>query len=273
MRMPFRINLVCKKDKASNLARRLNPSFIALFVQLQALLAMLLLAAILPPQILSIFAWAVIQGAIAALISYQLKMPIWWLPIHLFFIPLIVAALTLAIPPLWFLGAFLFIALIYGKTYQTQVPLYLTSKQAAIKLAELLPKQKNFSFIDLGCGYGGLLNNLGKARPDGVFHGIEAAPIPFLFGKIHTMSSTPCKTIRWGDFWKHDLSPYDVVYAYLSPVPMKALWRKAHREMQPGSILISNSFTISEVEPEEIIKLDDLTGSTLYLWRIGGQKE
>lgn len=257
----------------SDLVYRLKPSFIALFVQLQALFAMMLLATLLPTQIFSIFEWAAIQGISAAVISYQLKMPIWWLPIHLMFIPLIVATLTLALPPLWFLSAFFIIALLYGKTYQTQVPLYLTSQKAAITLAALLPKQKNFSFIDLGCGYGGLLNNLGKARPNGDFHGIEAAPIPFLLGKIQSLSSTPRKTIRWGDFWKHDLSSYDVVYAYLSPAPMKALWRKAHREMQPGSILISNSFTILGVEPEKIIELDDLTGSTLYLWRIDGYKD
>ncbi len=252
----------------SALARHLTPAGVALLVQLLALFAILFLATFLPLQILSIFEWALVQGITAAIFSYQLKMPLWWLPIHLIFLPLLVATLALALPPLWFLSVFLVISLIYGKTYQTQVPLYLTSHEAAKTLVSLLPEQKKFSFIDLGCGCGGLLNNLSKARPNGNFHGIEAAPIPFLLGKIQAMATTPSKTIRWGNYWKHDLSPYDVVYAYLSPTPMKALWRKAYREMRPGSILISNSFTILGVNPEKIIELNDFTGSTLYLWRI-----
>jgi hypothetical protein len=272
MQMPFRNNYL-SEQKTTSVLTRLPPAFVALLVQLLALCTMLLFATILPLQKLNLLEWAVLQGITAATISSQLKMPIWWLPIHLIFTPAIVASLALALPPLWFFGAFLVIALIFGKTYQTQVPLYLSSQEAAKTLASLLPNKKDFSFIDLGCGCGGLLNNLSKIRPNGSFHGIEAAPIPFLLGKLRTMVSTPEKTIRWGNFWKHNLSSYDVVYAYLSPVPMQTLWRKACREMRPGSILISNSFAIPGVEPEKILELNDFTGSTLYLWRIGENTE
>jgi hypothetical protein len=65
-----------------------------------------------------------------------------------------------------------------------------------------------------------------------------------------------------------DLSQHDVVYAYLSPVPMALLWRKVRKEMHPGSILISNSFVVPGIEPEITLKLGDFGGSTLYLWRI-----
>jgi hypothetical protein len=272
MQTPFRNNFLSEQKAASALTR-LPPAFVAFLVQLLALCTMLLLVTTLPLQKLNTFEWAVLQGLTAATISYQLKMPIWWLPIHLVFTPALVATLALALSPLWFLGAFLVIALIFGKTYQTQVPLYLSSQAAARTLASLLPNEKNFSFIDLGCGCGGLLNNLSKIRPKGNFHGIEAAPIPFLLGKLQAMVSTPDKTIRWGNFWKHNLSSYDIVYAYLSPVPMHTLWHKACREMRPGSILISNSFTIPGVKPEKILELNDFTGSTLYIWRINENTE
>ena len=273
MQTSFRNNSLSEQKAASAALTRLSPAFVALLVQLLALCIILLLATILPLQELTMFEWAVLQGITAASISYQLKMPIWWLPIHLIFTPALVATLALALSPLWSFGAFLVIALIFGKTYQTQVPFYLSSQAAAKTLASLMPKEKNFSFIDLGCGCGGLLNNLSKIRPNGNFHGIEAAPIPFLLGKLRTMVSTPEKTIRWGNFWKHNLSSYDVVYAYLSPVPMQTLWHKACREMRPGSILISNSFAIPGIKPEKILELNDFTGSTLYLWRIGENTE
>lgn len=267
MQTSFRNNL-CDAQKGTSALACLPPAFVALFVQLLALCAMLLLATTMLLQQWNMFEWAVLQGFIAGTISYQLKMPIWWVPIHLIFTPAIVATLALALSPLWFFGAFLTIVLIFGKTYQTQVPLYFSSQEAAKTLASLLPNQKNFSFIDLGCGYGGVLNKLSNILPNGNFHGIEAALIPFLLSKLQAMVSTPKMTIRWGDFWKHNLSSYDIVYAYLSPVPMQTLWYKACREMRPGSILISNSFSIPGVKPERIIKISDFTGSILYLWRI-----
>lgn len=214
------------------------------------------------------FQWALLQGIIAAVIARRLGMAVWWLPIHLAFAPASVAALSLDLHPFWFLGGFLLLALVYGKTYQTQVPLYPSSDTAAVAVASLLPAQRGFSFIDLGSGCGGLLHHLRKARPDGDYHGIEAAPLPFLLGRCRdAFGPVRCRT-KWGDFWTLDLAPYDVVYAYLSPPPMAALWRKARREMRPGSILISNSFAVPGVAPERFLKLDDFEGSALYLWRV-----
>lgn len=214
------------------------------------------------------FQWALVQGVIAAAIARRFGMAVWWLPIHLAFAPALVAALSLKLPPLWFLGGFLLVALVYGKAYQTQVPLYPTSRAATLAVGSLLPERRGFSFIDLGSGCGGLLHYLRRARPDGNYHGVEAAPLPFLFGRCrNTFGPVRCH-IEWGDFWTLDLAPYDVVYAYLSPPPMAELWRKACREMRPGSALISNSFAVPGVAPELSLKLNDFEGSTLHLWRM-----
>ena len=267
MQKSFRTSLNGAQTGTSAIAG-LPSALVALLVQLMALSVVLLLVATTLFQQWRIFEWAVLQGLIAASISYPLKLSIWWIPIQLMFMPALVATLALALSPLWFLAGFLLIVLIYGKTYQTQVPLFFSSQEAAQSLTSLLPSQQNFYFIDLGCGHGGLLNKLAEARPDGNFHGVEAALLPCLLGKFQATISTSDKTIRWGDFWQHNLSSYDVVYAYLSPVPMQALWQKACREMRPGSILISNSFVIPGVRPDKIVELSDFTGSALYLWQI-----
>ena len=267
MQMPFRNSLNGAQTETPAVTG-LPPALAALLVQLLALSAVLLLVATSLLQQWGILEWAILQGLIAACVGCLLKAPIWWIPIHLVFTPALVATLALTLSPLWFFAGFLAIVLIYGKTYQTQVPLFFSSQEATKALASLLPRQKKFSFIDLGCGYGGLLNKLGEIRPNGNFHGIEAALLPYLLGKLQVMASTSNKTIRWGNFWKHNLSSYDIVYAYLSPVPMQALWRKACHEMRPGSILISNGFVIPGVRPDKIIALNDFTGSALYLWQI-----
>ena len=245
------------------------PSTLSAFlIQLFALILVSLFVNVFSDLTLSIVQSALLQAATAAAISYKLNLPKWWIPIHLVFAPALVATSTLSISPIWFLAGFLILILTQGKTFQTQVPLYLSSDEAAKRLASLLPKEKKFSLIDVGCGCGGLLSQLSKSQSKGHFFGIEAAPIPYLLSKVRVMIKTPNCTIQWGDFWKHNLAPYDVVYAYLSPVPMESLWQKARKEMRPGSLFISNSFIVPDIEPEQTIQLNDMTGSTLYLWRI-----
>lgn len=250
-----------------SLPRIQSASLLALIAQLIALAAIFILAAMAKP-LLTLFEWALLQGLIAGIISYYFKMATWWLPIQTLFVPVLVLTLTLQLSPLWFGAAFFLLLLTYGKTFQTQVPLYLSSQKAAQAIESLLPTQNHFSFIDLGSGCGGLINDLSKSRGNGRYVGIEAAPLPLLISKIRNLFQMGRCNIKWGDFWQHDLSQYDVVYAYLSPVPMASLWKKARKEMRPGSILISNTFQIPGVTPEKSIPLNDFSGSTLYLWRI-----
>ena len=245
-----------------------SSTLVALLIQLLALFLVSSFIIIFALDTLSLFEVSLLHGTIAATISYQQKMPKWWTFIHFSFSPALIATLALSISPIWFLAAFLILILTQGKTFQTQVPLFLSSNEAAEGLASLLPQEKKFSLIDVGCGCGGLLSQLSKVQSKGHFFGIEAAPIPYLLSKLRVMMRTPNCNVQRGDFWKHDLAPYDVVYAYLSPVPMKSLWHKACKEMRPGSLFISNSFIIPGIEPEQTMELNDLTGSTLYLWRI-----
>ncbi len=246
----------------------LPPALVALLIQLLTFFLASSSIIVFALDTLSLFEASLLHGTIAATISYQQKMPKWWTLIHLVFSPALIATLALSISPIWFLAGFLILILIQGKTFQTQVPLYLSSNEAADGLASLLPQKKKFSLIDVGCGCGGLLSQLSKTQSKGHLFGIEAAPIPYLLSKLRVMMRAPNCNIQWGDFWKHDLAPYDVVYAYLSPVPMESLWQKARKEMRPGSLFISNSFIIPGIEPEQTMEINDLTGSTLYLWRI-----
>ena len=241
---------------------------IALCVQIASILIVSLIVAIQSSIALSIFEWSIVQGLLSGLISYYLRMPFWWIFINLVFVPIAITTLALNISSLWFLLFFNCLLLIYGKTYKTRVPLYLSSKSVNTALESLLPKQGQFSFIDLGSGCGGLLNTLASIHKNGRFYGIESAPLPFLISKLRNIFHVSSCKIFWGDFWKHDFSKYDVVYAYLSPVPMESLWHKVSKEMRPGSLLISNTFIIPGIAPDKSIQLNDFSNSTLYLWKI-----
>lgn len=217
---------------------------------------------------LSLILAAFIQGALAAAIGSRLGLAPWWLPIHLLFAPAMVWMLSFGISPQWFFASFLLLYLVYWSVFRSQVPLYLSSRKAREAVADLLPVKSNFAFLDVGAGLGGMLGYLSLKRPAGQFYGMEIAPLPFALAWLRRMACRGGYQIRWGDFWTFSLAAYDVVYAYLSPVPMVKLWAKACAEMAPGTRFISNTFPVTGVEPEEIVELDDFHRSRLYVYII-----
>lgn len=243
----------------------------ALLLQLAALCVVLLftrIAAIATSPLVI----ALSCGAIAAALSYTAGQDTWWLPIQLLFAPALVWMLSLNLPAYWFLIAFLILLAIYWSTFRSQVPLYLSSRKIWRALELLLPQaasDKTFRFMDLGSGLGGVLTHLARMRRDGRFYGMEAAPLPFLLSwlRIKLGGYRNCQ-VQWGDLWSCDLAQYDVVFAYLSPVPMEQLWDKAKREMRPGTLFISNTFEVPDHPPPQTFTVDDLHRSTLYIWRL-----
>ena len=202
-----------------------------------------------------------------------MKLASWWLLIQLLFAPALVLMLTLSIPPGYFLAAFVIMLAVYWSTYQTQVPLYLSSNKVWRALEGLLPVQKaevNFRFIDLGSGLGGVLTYLARVRADGHYSGIESAPLPWLMSWLRTRRYSNCE-VHWGSIWDEqlcNLAQYEVVFAYLSPVPMERLWHKARSEMRPGTLFISSTFNVPGHEADHRITVDDLHQSTLLVWHM-----
>lgn len=212
--------------------------------------------------------WALLQGIVAASLARVLGMDIWWLPIQALFAPGLVWTLGYGLPPAYALAAFFALASVFWGVSHTRVPFFLTSRAAARALAKLVPRDEGFAFIDLGCGIGGVLASLARARPRGRYHGIEAAPLPFLLSWLRSALGPHACRIRWGDLGGVDLGRYDVVYAYLSPAAMGHLWRKARREMRHGSLLISNSFEIPGVAPTASVAIGAPGEGKLLLWRM-----
>jgi precorrin-6B methylase 2 len=251
------------------LIRKLPPSITALLLQLIAILLAFLgfgIAGITINALLLAF----VCGLLAALLSYAAGLARWWLWIQLFFAPALVLMLRANIPSDIFLAAFIVMLLVYWSTFRSQVPLYLSSKRVWITLEDLLPEAgTHFKFLDIGSGMGGVLTHLARKRPEGQYFGVENAPLPFFFSKLKIQLGRyqNCH-VQWASMWDSDLSQYDVVFAYLSPVPMARLWQKAKQEMRGGSLFVSNSFVVKQHPPHYSITLDDMHRSTLYVWHM-----
>ena len=209
-------------------------------------------------------ALALAQGLCAALIGFWIGAAAWWLIFHLAFVPLIWLSSQMTIAPGWFLAAFVVMALFYWTTFRTQVPLFLSNRNTVDALARLLPTRAA-RVLDAGAGTGSALRPLASERPDCQFVGVEAAPAPWLIG--HLLAGKQ-HNLEWrrGDMWSLDWSDFDVVYVFLSPVPMARVWAKACAEMRPGSRLVSNSFEIPDVAPERVIPARAGGGRTLFVY-------
>lgn len=208
---------------------------------------------------------ALLQGTLAATLAFLLRSARWWTLLHLVFMPSAITLATAEIPSYAYALAFILLALTYWSGAGHQIPLFLSSKITAHRLLANLPDHTGLRLLDAGSGTGSLTARAARLRPDWKITGIEAAPLPHLIARARLRHSS-AESLR-GDFWRTSFKDYDVVYAFLSPVPMSRLWQKAKREMTPGSLLVSNSFPVPGVTPERICELEDRRGSVLYFYR------
>lgn len=182
------------------------------------------------------------------------------------------AALTYA-PPSWFyLSIFAVIFLFYTNTLTERVPLYLSNRTTWAALVQMVDEQPiahshRPAFIDLGCGLGGTLSHLARAKPDWDIVGVESAPGPYLIAKART-AFLPNAQVRFQSLWKVDLGAFDVAYAFLSPAPMARLQAKAAQEMRPGARFISNSFWADDQPFDGEVELNDNRSTRLIFKNI-----
>ena len=237
----------------------------ALLAQAAAFLVLLLAARIglrLPA-----WGWATLQGALAALLGSGLGLPARWAPLQAALPFAMLLRLRWDYAPWIDLAVLAGLALVYGGGLATRVPLYNASRDAWAKLETLLPERPGFTFVDLGCGLGGPLAHLASARPDGSFLGVEASPLPWFAARLRCAGRRNAR-ILLGSLWAQDLGRFDVVYAFLSPEPMPALWAKARKEMRPGSRLVSHSFEVPGAPPARVLPVQGRPGARLLVWEM-----
>ena len=208
---------------------------------------------------------AFVHGLLAAALTWWRGLARWWCAIQFAFPLALYGALMLELPPLLFLAAFVFLLTLYWTTFRTQVPYYPSGKRAWDEVAALLPKGRAVSMIDIGSGLGGLVLDMARRRPESRFTGIELAPLPWLASRIRAAALGSSAHFIRGDYEQLDFGAYDLVFAYLSPAAMSALWRKASAEMRPGAMLVSYEFLITEKAPDLTITPIG-RGPNVFVW-------
>jgi hypothetical protein len=239
----------------------------ALLAQVLALLSLAVGVSLAPALIAPPYEWSVlvwIQGGMAWLISRWLGLPSWWGPIQLLLPVGLYFGAAWSLSPWWALGAFALIYLFFANALTERVPLYLTNARTRQALMELIQDRTSVRFVDLGCGFGGNVVAMHRQNNVAVAHGAETAPVPFLVSWFFTRLRGGKVFAR--NLWHLNLSDYDVVYAFLSTEPMPRLWQKVVQEMPDQSVFVSNSFAVPNVEPDEVLALNDHRQTELFVY-------
>lgn len=215
---------------------------------------------------LGLFEILLIQGVLSALIGRLLGLWWFWMPVQIL---LPFAVVYNDVVPAWAYGlAFIACVLVFWNGAKEQVPFYMTNRQTWKAIGDLVARENARSVADLGSGAGGIVTFLAKHHPTVQVDGYETAPLLTLVSKLWVaFIRRPNAAILYESLWDADLSQYDVVYCFLSPVPMPGLYEKAKAAMRPGTILVSNSFEVPGVAPVTILEVDDARRTRLFLYR------
>lgn len=192
-----------------------------------------------------------------------------WLTLGTIATPMLVAVPIFQVPAWVFPIAVLVLAGFYVNGVTEKVPLYLSNSRTQQVISDFAPVTKGATFIDLGCGLGGVVAAVAKARPEAHVLGVETAPLSFAISWLRiTLFGLTNAEVRFQSIWATDVSDADLVYAFLSPAPMTRLNEKLTAEMKPGSVFVSNSFAVPGREPDEIVAVDDQRQTQLLMWRM-----
>ena len=245
---------------------RSMPAAMALLVQCAAGLTLLTTSDALPVA-MPLFVVMLMQGLMAALYGACLGMASWWRWIHAFFPFAVWAMFSWHLPSEWYLLGFALSVSLYWTSFRTQVPFFPSRPVVWQQVAQLLPPNQALRLIDIGSGLGDMPMHIAKSSPSSQVEGIEIAPLPWLISVLRAKLRRSGVSFKLGDYRALNFAHYDVIFAYLSPAAMLALWDKAQLEMRSGSLLISLEFDIPGVQPSRCLQSEQ--GSpALYVWEM-----
>ena len=255
---------------------RLVPALLAVIVQFTALLMVIISTKLIFLvghayfyTVLSfpILLLVIMQALFASLFSYWLGMASWWRLIHFSFPVVIWLMSQWQVPSEIYLTGFMFSLGLFWTTFRSQVPFFPSRPIVWQQLARLIPQDRPIRLIDIGSGLGDVAMHIAKIRADSLIEGVEVAPLPWLISYVRAKLRRSTAIFKMGDYRALNFANYDVVFAYLSPAAMPALWQKASQEMKAGSLLISLEFEVPGIAPS--LRIAGAENSPMiYVWKL-----
>jgi hypothetical protein len=141
------------------------------------------------------------EGLIAGGAAAAFWMPRSWQALNAL-LPCAIYLASVQVGPAWlYFVALLLLLIFFGPTLFNRVPYYPTAKAGYEAIDALVAKQQPTHFIDLGCGFGGMLFYLAPRYPHINFIGVESAIVPFYITRLlAALRRSPTPQIIWGKY-------------------------------------------------------------------------
>ncbi|MBD3270474.1 hypothetical protein GF376_03025 [Candidatus Peregrinibacteria bacterium] len=143
---------------------------------------------------------------------------------------------------------------------------YVPSQKKMIKsILDSIQMKKNAKLYDLGCGDGRFLIQAEKTyQIKGI--GFEISIIPYLFSILFKKIEKSDVQIHFANFYKKNLSDADYIFCYLYPEMMEKVAEKIKKECKKGTKLISNTFSIKNMQPSKVIAKNKNQKQNIYIY-------
>lgn len=137
----------------------------------------------------------------------------------------------------------------FGIPFVTGAPFAPSAKKGVQKMIELATIKKGDIAVDLGSGDGRIVIALAKAGAEA--HGYEINRLLVWYSKMKIkMAGLEDKAfIHRGNFFKEDLSRFNVVMIFGIFYIMDELSKKLATELKPDSTIVCNNFSLPNWEP------------------------
>lgn len=152
------------------------------------------------------------------------------------------------------------------KTGISPMPSSAKTRSAILKLSEQAPEGP---VIDLGSGWGTLLFALARKYPDRQIIGYELSWLPYLFSCICKIlfRMHHIQIIR-ADFLSAHLPETALLISYLHPQGMHDLKERLSQLQLNQTMLISSTFALPDSEAKQLLHMDDLYHTPIYLYQL-----
>lgn len=181
----------------------------------------------------------------------------------------IVAATVLAIlaapliAVLFYVGATLIVLPLTGESI-----FRFTDRVLLDEILALVPMRPGQRFYDLGCGEGRVL--IAARQKYGVHAvGYEVNVCAYLYARLNIWWHGGGVEVRFRNFMQADLSDADVIYCYQASGAIQQLRDKFNRELKPGTIVISNTYTIERwLTPTVVTLAHGIMTRNIYIYQV-----
>lgn len=140
-----------------------------------------------------------------------------------------------------------------------------TSPTVRNELLLHLPDQSPRVIAELGAGFGSLAFSVAKKYPTATVIAYENSPVPWIYMKLRlVLFPIPNVMLHYKDFFKEELTKFDLILCYLHRENMLKLEQKFSQELRNGTSIYTHTFSLPNWTEKKKWQAHDLYRATIF---------